>query len=160
MLCFCLEFRKIRRRGRNSLFIEAMLLFQMAQAFFPRKLFVYNNYVEMNLPVQCWRLGMSFRQNKNFRGKKACAIWNNNIASINSEFLLRRLIFRNSKQKHNIKVLSFFRTIFIWDKKHAWKEMFAHVWMENVWTNLSISKRGKIHNKRQLVLQNKWILAG
>ena len=34
VLCFCLEFRKIRRRGRNSLFIEAMLLFQLAQAFF------------------------------------------------------------------------------------------------------------------------------
>ena len=63
----------------------------------------------------------------------------------------------NNMESMYLKVLAFFRTIFICGTKNMPERKCpkAHVWMENVWTNLSISKRGKIHNKRQLVLQNK-----
>ena len=70
---------------RGILFSQ-QLLFQRHRLFCPLKLLVlpqwhplsstlcfqvHNNYVEMNLPAQCWRLGMSFRQNKKFSGEKS-----------------------------------------------------------------------------------------
>ena len=111
MLCFCLEFRKIRRRGRNSLFIEAMLLFQIAQAFFPPKTFcfaemtsrVFNIVLEGSFQRSCYEPGSTMLKTRDvieaklkvWGDKKACAFGTTLLRKQNSP---RHIIFRNSMQ--------------------------------------------------------------
>ena len=78
---------------------------------------VHNNYVEMNLPAQFWRLGISSRQNKKFSGTRSLGCCLEQNSSRKPIFLVGASMLQKEREKHNnflntAKLHYFFRKLY------------------------------------------------